>query len=50
MADMAQHVTVQTMKNPTWRRRVFRLLPYEMQLFKNEAVSQVAADAHQAQF
>jgi hypothetical protein len=49
MADMIQHVTVQTMKNPTWRRRVFRLLPDEMQLFKNETVSQVAAKAHNAQ-
>ena len=48
MADMTQHVTVQTMKNPTWRRRVFRLLPTEMQLFKNETVSQVAADAYSA--
>jgi hypothetical protein len=45
MADKIQHVTVQTMKNPTWRRRVFRLLPNEMQLFKNETVSQGAADA-----
>lgn len=48
MANIIQHVTVQTMKNPTWRRRVFRLLPSEMQLFKNEAVSHVAADLHRA--
>jgi len=38
-----QHVTVQTMKSPTWRRRFFRLLSGEMQLFKNEAVRQNAS-------
>ena len=37
-ADM-QHVTVQTLRSPTWRRRTFHLFPTELRLFKSDQAS-----------
>jgi hypothetical protein len=36
---IAQHVTVQTTKSVTWRRRHFQLFPTELRLFKSDTVS-----------
>lgn len=46
LADIAhiQHVTVQTTKSVTWRRRHFQLFPTELKLFKTDTVSSLSVE------